>query len=85
MQSLPDGELKWILNAQDHLTKFCHLRPLKAKTAKEVALCLYEIFCRFGAPVVLYSDNGKEFRNELITSLQLLWPDLQIVHGRAKR
>ena len=29
VQSLPDDE--WILNAQDHFTKYCHLRPLKAK------------------------------------------------------
>ena len=27
MQSLPCGENKWVLNAQDHLTKFLHLRP----------------------------------------------------------
>ena len=50
--------------AQDHLTKFCHLRPLKSKEAKEVARNLFEIFCQFGAPVILQSDNGKEFRNK---------------------
>ena len=83
-QSLPDGEYKWILNAQDHLTKFSHLRPLRAKSAKEVAWALYKIFCRCGAPVILQSDNGKEFRNQLISSLVLLWPGLQIVHGRAR-
>lgn len=84
-QSLPDGEHKWILNAQDHLTKFCHLRALKAKSASEVAWHLYQIFCEFGAPLILQSDNGKEFRNELISSLKLLWPSLEIVHGRARR
>ena len=85
MQSLPDGEYKWILNAQDHLTKFCHLWAIKAKSASEVAWALYKIFCRVGAPVILQSDNGKEFRNQLISSLALLWPGLQIVHGRARR
>ena len=40
-QSLPDGDLKWVLNAQDHLTKFCHLRPLRDKTAFAVANELY--------------------------------------------
>ena len=85
MQSLPDGEFKWILNAQDHLTKFCHLRPIRAKSAKEVAWPLYKIFFRVGALVTLQSDNGKELRNQLLIALKLLWPGLQIVHGRARR
>ena len=84
MQSLPDGEYKWVLNCQDHLTKFCHLRPLKKKCMKEVAWELYLIFCRCGAPIILQSDNGKEFRNGLVKALKLLWPDLQIVHGRPR-
>ena len=83
-QSLPDGEHKWILNAQDHMTKFCHLRPLKEKSASCVAWALYKIFSRCGAPLILQSDNGKEFRNSLISSLKVLWPDLQIVHGHAR-
>ena len=60
-QSLPDGEYKWILNAQDHMTKFSHLRPLKFKSASCVAWALYKIFCRCGAPVILQSDNGKVY------------------------
>ncbi len=84
MQSLPCGDFKWVLNVQDHLTKFVHLRPLKKKCAKEVAWDLYKIFCT-GAPVILQSDNGKEFRNSLVTALKVLWPGLQIVHGRARR
>ena len=85
MQSMPDGEFKWILNAQDHLTKFCHLRPLRAKSAKEVSWALFKIFCRFGAPVVLQSDNGKEFRNEVIRNLTQLWPGMKMVHGKARK
>jgi len=41
MHSLPDGEYHYILNYQDHLTKFCHLRPLKGKDAAGVARELY--------------------------------------------
>ncbi|CAF4624581.1 unnamed protein product, partial [Didymodactylos carnosus] len=37
MQSCPDGPFKFILNYQDHFTKFCVLRPMKTKTAAEVA------------------------------------------------
>lgn len=44
MQSQPDGDYKFILNYQDHLTKFVVLRPLKTKTAEEVADILLDIF-----------------------------------------
>ena len=37
LQSAPDGEFKWLLNYQDHGTKFIHLRPLRSKKAIEVA------------------------------------------------
>ena len=52
-QSLTDGEYKWILNAQFHITKFSHLRPLKAKSSSCVAQVLFKIFCRCGAPAIL--------------------------------
>ncbi|KRZ01635.1 KRAB-A domain-containing protein 2, partial [Trichinella zimbabwensis] len=41
---------KFILNYQDHFTKFCILWPLKEKTAVAVAKELTDIFCLFGAP-----------------------------------
>ena len=37
MQSMCQGHYKWIMNYQDHLTKFCVLRPLTSKRAAEVA------------------------------------------------
>ena len=43
----------YILNYQDHLTKFVILRPLRKKTAQEVAYHLLEIFCLFGAPNII--------------------------------
>jgi len=58
---------------------------LKAKSAKEVAWPLFKIFCRFGAPLILQSDNGKEFRNEIIKSLIELWPGLKMVHGKVRK
>ena len=44
MQSQPDGEFKWILVYQDHLTKFVQLRATKSKRAAEVAYHLLDIF-----------------------------------------
>ena len=60
MQSQPDGEFKFILNYQDHFSKFCILRPLKHKTASSVAKVLVEIFSLMGPPTILQSDNGRE-------------------------
>ncbi|CAF1056525.1 unnamed protein product [Brachionus calyciflorus] len=84
-RTMPDGEYCWILNAQDHFCKVCWLRPLKDKSTKEVARALIDIFGHFGAPKILQSDNGKEFRNSIIEALKLFWPDLTLVHGRARR
>ena len=37
MQSKPDGYYRFIMNYQDHLTKFTILRPLKSITAEKAA------------------------------------------------
>ena len=42
-QSSPDGDYKFIMNYQDHLTKFVDLRGLKSKEAAEVANNLSDI------------------------------------------
>jgi hypothetical protein len=84
-EAYADGEFKYIMNYQDHVTKFVHLYPLKTKTAAEVAWHLLEIFLSFGALVILQSDNGKEFVASVISELKQLWPDLKIVHGRPRR
>ncbi|XP_022160133.1 KRAB-A domain-containing protein 2-like [Myzus persicae] len=83
-QSQADGEYKFVLVYQDHLTKFCILKPLKSKRAEEVAYCLIDIFTVFGAPSVLQSDNGREFRNQTIDSLKEMWPELSIIHGKPR-
>ncbi|XP_039305556.1 KRAB-A domain-containing protein 2-like [Solenopsis invicta] len=77
MQTSKDGEYKFILNYQEHLTKFVCLRPLKTKTAVEVAYNLVDIFCIIGCPSVLQSDNGREFCNSVIEELKSMWPDLE--------
>jgi hypothetical protein len=85
MQANPDEGYKYIGNYQDHFSKLNILFPLKSKTAAEVALALFNhVFSLIGAPAILQSDNGKEFRNKLIRELILLWPDCKMVHGRAR-
>ena len=88
IEKLHSGEVNrlcnYLLVYQDHLTKFVILRPLQRKTAEEVAFVLFEIFCLFGPPHILQSDNGKEFRNvNLASMIRDLWPDCEIVHGKA--
>ncbi|CAF0752405.1 unnamed protein product [Brachionus calyciflorus] len=84
IRSLPDGGWFWILQDQDHTTKFCILRPLRCKEARGVAVELINIFSILGCPEILQSDNGKEFVAKIIKELKLLWPDLKIVNGRAR-
>jgi len=84
MQSEPDGYYRFIMNYQDHLTKFTILRPLKSKTAEEVAYQLMNIFCMFGAPFILQSDNGREFANKIIQNLADMWPGMNLVHGKPR-
>lgn len=81
MQTSADGKYRFIMVLQDHLTKFVHLRALTRKEAQQVATELVPIFLEFGAPSILQSDNGREFANAIINSLQEMWPELKIVHG----
>lgn len=84
LQSDPDGDFHFIFNYQDHLTKFVTLRPLRTKTAEEVALVLLDVFTTFGTPCILQTDNGREFMNRLLESLKDLWPTLNIIHGKPR-
>lgn len=44
MQSESDGDFKFILNYQGHLTKYTVLQPPKIKTAEKVAYNLIDFF-----------------------------------------
>ena len=69
MQSNPDGDYKWILVYEDHLTKYCILLPGTTKSAEETAKKLMFIFSILAAPLILHSDNGREFVNQVKISL----------------
>ena len=85
MRSNPDGEYNWILNYQDHFTKWIVLCPLKRKCAVEVASTLVSVFYTLDSPCILQSDNGKEFDNNLLlVTLNQLWPSTKIIHGKPR-
>lgn len=73
-----------MLVAQDHLTKYCWLRPLNSKTAAEVAYEILHIMLDIGPPAILHSDRGKEFVNKIIEELSSLWPEMKFVRGKPR-
>ena len=54
----------YIITAVDYLSKYCEMRPLKEKSAKEVARFIYEdLICRWGCSEYHITDQGREFVN----------------------
>lgn len=85
MQSQSINNYRFIMNYQEHLTKFVTLKPLKTKRAEEIAYNLIDIYTTFGAPAILHSDNGREFVNNIINELHTMWEDVKIVHGKSRQ
>ena len=64
---------KYILVVCDYFTKYTEAYPLKDKTARSVADALMDIWLpRYGFPMFLHSDQGKEFDNTMIHNLSEL-------------
>lgn len=62
----------YVLVVVDVCTRFVFFRALRTATAVEVARKLLRVFQDFGFPRILQSDNGPEFRNEVMDSLRSL-------------
>ena len=80
----PDGLFKFIFVMKDHFTRFLRIRPLEQKTGVAVAQLLFQIFTETGAPTILHTDNGREFRNKSVKSVVALFPPCKMVHGRPR-
>ena len=72
IRPLPGGSYSWILQYQDHTTKFCNLRALRCKEAKGIALELISIFSMIAFSEILQSEKSKEFLAKIIKELKLL-------------
>lgn len=60
----------YILSAMDYMTRWPEARASRGATSKDICKFIYEcICCRFGVPLELVSDQGKEFRNNLIKGM----------------
>ncbi|KAJ8417020.1 hypothetical protein AAFF_G00282470 [Aldrovandia affinis] len=59
-----------VLVATDHFTKMAYAFPCRNQTAKQVARKLWDcVFCVYGFPERIYSDQGASFESELVSEL----------------
>ena len=65
----PDG-YRYILMIADYFSKWTEAFPIKNNCADTVAdILMKKIILRFGMPLVIHSDQGREFENGLMKSL----------------
>jgi len=69
LMETPDGYIG-ILVIIESLTKFPYAKPIKSKTAKEIARLLLEFFSIFGTAKEILSDQGREFVNDIIAQMK---------------
>ena len=64
---------KYILIIADYFIKWVEVFPLPNQEAKMVADKLVKVICRFGIPLMIHSDQGRNFESALFAKLcQLL-------------
>ncbi|SAL97783.1 hypothetical protein [Absidia glauca] len=66
-----DRNNTYLLIMIDICSRFVILRPIVDKTAESVVTTIIPVFCDFGIPTILQSDNGKEFANQVMTRFKL--------------
>jgi len=81
---LRDNEFRYVVHARDHFTKFSWAEPLKTKEAVGVAQFLHKLFCYWGTPTLLQSDNGREFVNKVVEKYVQQWGSIEFIHGRPR-
>ena len=73
----------FIINIIDCFSKFMWARPLITKSADEVIKNIEAVIFLNGPPEIIHTDNGKEFRNSLMTALAPKWR-LKLKNGRPR-
>ena len=63
----------YVLVMVDCFSRWTEACPLPDKTAQSVADAFFsQIVCRFGMPIVIHSDQGREFENRIMQELCIL-------------
>lgn len=78
---MPDGKngFTHIAAARDDLTGTCEAIPIRAQTAKVLADFFWNnIYCRYGIPLVVVTDNGPEVRE----AFEILMKRMGVPHVR---
>lgn len=60
---------KYVITVTDYFSKWVEAVAVKDKTADTIAEFLIKIILQNGAPCVVVSDNGSEFKNQTIQRL----------------
>ena len=63
-----DG-IKHVITITDYFSKWVEAAPVKDKTAKTIADFFLKTILRHGAPRILVTDNGSEFKNHIMQQL----------------
>ena len=57
---------KYLLVMQDYFTKWADAKPIKDQTAATISAELVKLFCTYGIPEIIHSDQGANFESTLI-------------------
>jgi hypothetical protein len=81
----PDSPIvRWLIVVKDHLSRLVYLRAISAKSAHQVARELDHYFSFVGYPIIFQSDNGGEFKSEVLRILKEMNPSMYTLRGRAR-
>lgn len=72
-------EYKYLMVYRHFLTKFIHLKPMKALSVPETVDNLLDIFLTFGAPNILQSKNGLDVTKPICRKISTLFPSIKIL------
>ncbi len=75
-----NGQVHFLLCVCDHFSKYAWVVPLKKKESERVVYHLQLIFLQEGAPDVLVTDNGGEFRSGVMEELSKRF-GVRVRHG----